>query len=259
LPRVHPHKNFTATFPSISPRDTQRQVGDYFLRCNERPSAALFFNKAKKSARVFVCGFVYECRTRKFVDKGDEMMKGRSIMIAASTAMILMIACAVYAGPRGWNGCPWAGGTSGLWSELSDDQRKQAEAMEIDFFKKMETLRATLGKKRVEMMELAAKETPDEEAIQKKREEIWAVRDTMRNERRGLKTKLRSLLTPEQRKKIGPFSSRLAPRGGYGPGKGFGRGPGCCAGGYGRGQGFRRGPGCCAGGLGPASGLSESL
>jgi Spy/CpxP family protein refolding chaperone len=121
-----------------------------------------------------------------------------------------------------------------MGNELSTDQQKQAESLRLEFLKKMETLRGELGKKRVEIMELASKDSPDEEAIQKKREEVWALRDTMQKDRRELGTKMRSLLTPEQRKKIGPYG-RFSPKGGYGPG-------GCS---FGGGRGFRGG---CPGG-----------
>ncbi|MDQ7784071.1 MAG: Spy/CpxP family protein refolding chaperone [Desulfomonilaceae bacterium] len=161
-------------------------------------------------------------------------MKRRSAVIATAVSlMVLVAAYAAYPGPRGWGAGPGAAGVQrGVWNDLSEEQQKQAESLRLEFFKKMETLRGELGKKRVEMMELAAKDAPDEEAIQKKREEIWALRDTMRQERRELGTKMRSLLTPEQRKKIGPYGFGAFPRGGYGPGGG------CC---FGGGNGFRGG------------------
>jgi len=176
-------------------------------------------------------------------------MKGRVVVITATSLMVFLMAYAAYAGCWGWGSGPGPRGSSwGVWKQLSKDQQKQAESLRLEFFKKMETLQGELGRKRVEITELASKDSPDEQAIQKKREEIWALRDAMRKERRELGTKMRSLLTPEQRKEIGPYG-RLFPRGGYGPGYGGGRGfrgdygPGGCF--YGGGRGFRGG---CPGG-----------
>ncbi len=160
-------------------------------------------------------------------------MKRRAAVIAAAISlMVLVTAYAAYAGPGCCGAGPGPGGPSwGIWNDLSKDQQKQAESLRLEFFKKMQTLRGDLEKKRIEIMELASKDKPDEEAIQKKREEIWTLRDTMRKEQRELGTKMRSLLTPEQRKKFGPYGSRFLPRGGYGPG-------GCF---YGGDRGFRGG------------------
>ncbi len=86
--------------------------------------------------------------------------------------------------------------------DLSADQQKQVTALRNELFKKLETLRSNLAQKRIQLMELASKDNPDEQAIEKKRQEIWSVQDSMRNERRGTGTKFRALLTPEQRQKL---------------------------------------------------------
>ncbi|MFH1117658.1 MAG: Spy/CpxP family protein refolding chaperone [Pseudomonadota bacterium] len=176
-------------------------------------------------------------------------MKRRVAVITATSLLVLVTAFAAYAGP-GCCGMGFGPGASlrGMWNELSADQQKQAEALRLEFFKKVESFRADLGKKRIEIMELASKDSVDEEALQKKREEIWAVKDAMRNERRAMGTKMRSLLTPEQRKKVGPLGRFLpgdgdGPGGGYGPcgGQGFrgGNGPGGPS--FGGGRGFQGG------------------
>ncbi len=176
-------------------------------------------------------------------------MKLRVAVITATCLMVLGTAYATYAGPGCRGVGPGPGGSfRGIWNELSEQQQKQAESLRLEFFKKMESFRGELGKKRVEMMELASKDSPDEEAFQKKREQVWALRDAMRNERRALGTKMRSLLTPEQRKKIGPYGGGFLRGGGDGPGgcffgggKGFrgGYGPGGCP--FSGGRGFRGG------------------
>jgi len=172
-------------------------------------------------------------------------MKGRAAVIAATSLVVLVMAYAAYAGPGCCGVGPGAAGPSaGIWNELSTDQQKQAETLRLEFFKKVETLRGELGKKRVELMELASKDSPDEAAIERKREEIWALRDAMQKEQREMGSKMRSLLTPEQRKKIGPYG-RLLPGGGCGQG-------GCF---FGGGKGFRGGfgPGGCRGPWGGAT------
>jgi hypothetical protein len=102
----------------------------------------------------------------------------------------------------------------------------------------MEALRSEVAQKRIEMLDLASKDKPDEQAIEKKRQEIWALKDSMRNDRRAMGTKIRSLLTPEQKQKLGPFAGIGMDKGG------MGFGGGCPM--MGRGSG---GKGCCGGGM----------
>ncbi|MFC1835078.1 Spy/CpxP family protein refolding chaperone, partial [Thermodesulfobacteriota bacterium] len=151
-------------------------------------------------------------------------------------------------------GCCGGGGWGPSQSGLTDQQRKDVDSLRLEFLKKTQDIRAEMGKKRLELMELAQKETIDRSAIEKKQDEIWALRDKMRTERRAMRKGIRSLLTPEQLK-------QRALRKGFGKGfgRGFGRGRGCvggpgCSFGQGRGvgydggnqgygPGFRRGPG----------------
>ncbi|MCX5873268.1 MAG: hypothetical protein NTY51_08555, partial [Deltaproteobacteria bacterium] len=74
--------------------------------------------------------------------------------------------------------------------------------------------------------------------IQKKKEEIWALQDQMRNEGRTFGTKIRALLTPEQREKLGA---------------GMGGGRGCCGQGGGGGMGAGGGRGMMGMGSGHRS------
>ena len=164
-------------------------------------------------------------------------MSATKVMVAVASVLGLAAAATVYAGP-GW-GCRggWGGGFGPGTSraDLSAEQQKKAEALELDSLKQTEPLRAEMGKKRIEMRDLLSKENPDEQAVQKKREEIWALQDKMIAARRALATKLRSVLTPEQRSKIGPFGPGGFGRGGYrgaGPGYGRGRGWAGCPGPY---------------------------
>jgi zinc resistance-associated protein len=162
-------------------------------------------------------------------------MSGTKVMVTVVSVLFLAVAVTAYAGP-GWGcGGGWCGGGFGPGpsrAKLTPDQQKKADALRLDFFKKTEPLRSEMFQKRLELRELLTKDNPDEQAVQKKREEIWALQDKMVTARRAMGTKMRGLLTPEQRTKIGPL----------GPG-GFGRG-GCWAAGYGRGG---RGRGGCPG------------
>jgi len=158
-------------------------------------------------------------------------MKSTKVMIPAALLVALFVAVTVYAGPgRGGGGGMGPGGA--VWGDLTKEQQKQVESLRLDVLKKTEPLRSQISQKRIEMMELSSKDNPDEQAIEKKRQEIWALQDAMRNERRAMSTKFRSLLTPEQRQKLGAF----------GPGAGMG-----CGAGFGGGQGMGKGracPGC---------------
>jgi Spy/CpxP family protein refolding chaperone len=159
------------------------------------------------------------------------LMKSTKVMIPVALVITLLLAVTVYAGPGRWGGGMGMGpGPSGaVWGDLTKDQQKQVESLRLDLLKKMQPLQAQMAQKRIEMMEMASKDNPDEKAIEKKRQEIWSLQDTMRNERRAMSSKFRSLLTPEQRQKLGAF----------GPGAGIGCGA-CFGGrqGMGRGRAF---------------------
>jgi hypothetical protein len=148
-------------------------------------------------------------------------MKLARMMIPAAALLAVLVTSTVYAG-----GC--CGIAAGLASlapgDLSKDQQKKVADLRTEFLKKQEQLRAEMGKKRIELMELAQKESPDEQAIQKKKQEIWSLQDAMRNQARTFGTKFRALLTPEQRQKLGPGPGMGCP--GWG-GLRFGRGAGC--------------------------------
>lgn len=153
----------------------------------------------------------------------------KATVLAASIAVLLMASAA----SAQMSCCPGgAGKGAAAWGDLTPEQQKQVTTLRDEFFKKQETLRSDMAKKRIELMELAAKEKPDEQVIEKKRQEVWDLQDAMRNEQRSMGTKFRALLTPEQKQKLGPM------------GLGFGAvGPGdsCCS--------LRGGKGCggCAG------------
>jgi Spy/CpxP family protein refolding chaperone len=148
-------------------------------------------------------------------------MRGMKSTLVLVSVAIFLAASTAYAGPWGCSGCPggpcgglWAA-KGAVWNELTKEQQKEITSLRTDLLKKMESVRSQVAQKRIEMLELASKDKPDEAAIQKLREKIWALRDSMRNERRAMGTKVRSILTPEQKKKLGPFGLGVCP-GGWG-------------------------------------------
>jgi Spy/CpxP family protein refolding chaperone len=153
----------------------------------------------------------------KLYGKGDLYMKARGVTIALASIMILALAAAAYAGP-GWG---WGGrhGMGPVWKDLTPEQQTKAKELRLQFLKKIEPLVTELRHNRIEMMELASKPKPDDQAVEKKREEIWALQDKIRNEHRAMGKEFRALLTPEQKQKLGER--------GFGGGWGFGPGRGC--------------------------------
>ena len=162
-------------------------------------------------------------------------MRKAKVMIPIASLLVLLMAAGAYAFCG--MGYGRGGGLGAIWKELTPEQQKQIDAAKLDFLKKHGDVVAQIEKKKVELIELAGKEKPDEQAIAKKREEIWALKDADLKDARALKTKVRSLLTPEQRKEVGPFGPRLGHpfRCGYGMGMGGGCGMGGGYGGMGRG------------------------
>lgn len=156
-------------------------------------------------------------------------MKSRMSIAILAALFVLSVSVTAYA-QRG--ACCAGGGGPAVWNELNPEQKQQAAALRTEFMKKQEAVRAQMAQKRIELLELASKDKPDEQAIEKKRQEMWALQDQSRDERRAMGTKFRALLTPEQRQKLGPV----------GMGMGFGRGAGGC--GFGAGCGGGPGRGC---------------
>jgi len=129
-------------------------------------------------------------------------------------AVSALLASVIWAGPSGIG--RGLGPLGPIWNELSKDQQTQISTMGIDFMKKANAIRNQLGQKRIELAELANTQKLDEQAIQKKREEIWALQDLVVKERRSLGTQILSVLTAEQKEKLGTMGFM---------GGGFGFGP----------------------------------
>ncbi|MGD9818544.1 MAG: Spy/CpxP family protein refolding chaperone [Desulfomonilaceae bacterium] len=140
-------------------------------------------------------------------------MSFSKMIVGVVAVMALVGATTVFAwGPGGgFGGCGMGGCGFGQGAcpaieklGLTAEQKDQINALRTEFLKKQEALRSEKAQKRIEMLELASKKPLDESALQKKREEMWAIQDKMRTEGRAMGTKFRSLLTPEQKEKMGP-------------------------------------------------------
>ncbi|MDA8408136.1 MAG: Spy/CpxP family protein refolding chaperone [Deltaproteobacteria bacterium] len=176
-------------------------------------------------------------------------MRNSKMVIGLVGAMTLMVVSTVFAfGPCGGGGaCGFGRGMAmcpclSSIDNLTKEQKDQINTLRSEFLRKQVTLRSQKAQKRIDLMELASKSPQDEAAIQKKKEEIWAIQDQMRNGARAFGTKIRSLLTPEQREKMGVWMGRRA---------GF-----CGAGGCGMGGGMGRGMGM-RGGMGMQGGMMQ--
>lgn len=140
-------------------------------------------------------------------------------------ALVLSVVVAVCSVDQGWADGKWKGkgkwfgktpSIGRIWSALTDEQKKQVDQIKLDFLKKIQPLKAEKSKLKIEMLELALKGDPDEAALEKKRDELWALKDKKRAQKRDAKRQLRKVLTPEQLKMVGPFGPKM--------GKGFGFG-----------------------------------
>jgi Spy/CpxP family protein refolding chaperone len=132
----------------------------------------------------------------------EQLMKKLSVLAVA--AMILAVFTLSNAQAFCCRGTQ--GNTSSLQDQLSPEQKKQFADLRLDFMKKQESLRSEIAKKKIELMELSNKEKIDDQALEQKRKELYALQDGIRNERRSMTEKLFSLLTPDQKKSFGPFS-----------------------------------------------------
>lgn len=172
-------------------------------------------------------------------------MKTKVSVAIVSLLFVLSLSAVAFAARGGCCAGAGAGGPA-ILDELSPEQKQQVLSLRTEFMKKQEAVRSQMAQKSIELMELASKDKADEQAIEEKRQEMWALQDTMRNERRAMSTKFRSLLTPEQRQKFGALGMGFG--GGFCQGGGGNCGAGGC-GGFGGGAGFG-GPGGGGGGRG---------
>jgi Spy/CpxP family protein refolding chaperone len=121
---------------------------------------------------------------------GRYQMRVSRILVVVAGFAILFTASLASAGP--WGAGPgWGMGPRGMmWSNLTPDQQRQVTSIRLDFLKKQEALRGEIGRKKIEFAKLANSPNTDERLMEKKRQEIWALQDKMRNEGRAMGTKI---------------------------------------------------------------------
>ncbi len=158
----------------------------------------------------------------------------KSAKVFGLLTLLLAVALGATAYAQGCWGGGWFRGRGAAPPALTAEQQKQADSIRLNFLKKTEGLRSEMRKKRIELMELQAKKSPDEKAIDRVRQEIWGLQDKMIKERRAMSRELDALLPPGQRRGFGGFGPGYCglggPRGCLYGGKGFGRGFGGCPG-----------------------------
>jgi Spy/CpxP family protein refolding chaperone len=86
------------------------------------------------------------------------------------------------------------------WMEtLTEEQKAKAAKMRLEFKKVKSLLKAQITVKKVELATLVTQESPDQNAINKKIEEILDLKREKMRKKYAFKVAIRSMLTPEQR------------------------------------------------------------
>jgi Spy/CpxP family protein refolding chaperone len=156
----------------------------------------------------------------------------KSAKVFGLLTLLLTVALGTTAYAQGcWGGGGgWYRGRGAAPPALTAEQQKQVDSIRLNFLKRTEGLRSEMRKRRLELMELQAKKSPDEKAIDQVRQEIWGLQDKMIKERRAMSRELDAVLPPGQRRGLGGFGPGFCKFGGPGRGRGFGRGFGGCPG-----------------------------
>ena len=118
-------------------------------------------------------------------------------------------------GPGGW----------GCLNNLTPEQTEKMQTMRQGFFQETQGLRDQMQKKQVEMKDLWAQATPDQEQILAKQKEINTLREQLQEKGIQHRLEMRKILTPEQQAQMGAYGPGYGKRGGgFGPGRGMGMG-----------------------------------
>jgi Spy/CpxP family protein refolding chaperone len=100
---------------------------------------------------------------------------------------------------------------------LTDEQVGRLHKISLDAQKASVQTRADMELRHIELRELLRAENPDHDAIMQKLDEVNALQGKMEKQRVETMLSARSVLTPEQQKKIKTFMEN---RGAGGPGRG---------------------------------------
>lgn len=91
------------------------------------------------------------------------------------------------------------GQAAGWLASLTAEQRQKIDAMHLQLAKEIAPLKAQLRMKKTELKLLVVEDKPDMRAIDKKIDEILALKRQIMHKRYAHKVEMRALLTPEQR------------------------------------------------------------
>ena len=110
------------------------------------------------------------------------------------------------------------------WMEtLTDEQKAKAAKMRLELKKVKSLLKAQITVKRVELATLVTQDNPDNNAIDKKIDEILELKREKMRKKNAFKVAMRSMLTPEQRVS---FDMHLFKKALHGKGHGYKKGHG---------------------------------
>ncbi len=183
----------------------------------------------------------------------------RNLILSALLILTVGVSAAFAVPPccQGLNAA--AASTNDVWSQLTPDQQKQVDTIETAFQTKLQAFRSSLAAKRNELKAIMGNDKLDEPALEAKRQEMWALQDGLRKDYRQTLTEMSKILTPDQKRELGPLGlmgSRMlgsavmggGQRGCCGSNGGAQFRGGCCGA---AGAGVGRG-GCCGGASGGA-------
>jgi Spy/CpxP family protein refolding chaperone len=105
---------------------------------------------------------------------------------------------------------------------LTDEQTSGLRSLAVETEKATVRIQADIEVKGIELRELLRADNPDHDAVVKKAEEISALRGDLTKQHIEALLKAKSILTPEQQKKIRTFIEERAAGGFGGMGAGFG-------------------------------------
>ncbi|MBU0990874.1 MAG: periplasmic heavy metal sensor [Proteobacteria bacterium] len=117
--------------------------------------------------------------------------------------------------------------------DLTADQKSTITSLKDDFYKDSQTLRDEIDSKQLELKNLMEAETLDKNKIFATQEDLSELNQKLQKSALTFHVSVSEILTPDQRKTIGPANCPLmggAGGQGYGCGKGYHGGPGKGAG-----------------------------
>lgn len=87
----------------------------------------------------------------------------------------------------------------GMVENLTEDQQKKIDALHTDLDKVLTPLKADLAIKKAELNKLLVADNPSNSAVEKKIDEIYAIKSAIEKKQTKTHLDVRAILTPEQR------------------------------------------------------------